>query len=226
MKLNRYNQFIREFIENSDNILDNKMVELKDLVNSISDGHNMIYEWENKNDHELVINFTINNLTITYQFDIDSLYVQKVVGGTVDFHETVESIEQGLGMIEKDIHMVMGIGESYTGQWDSSINDTEINDLAPTIERVQEFFSRLHEEDLILHISKIEKILQNYDKVVISFIIDLLLYGSESDIEQLEVSIINLGDDIMYKYGTEPKMVINAMTDVFEYTSRYVDITE
>jgi hypothetical protein len=226
MKLNRYNQFIREFIENSDNILDNKMVELKDLVNSISDGHNMIYEWENKNDHELVINFTINSLTITYQFDIDSLYVQKVVGGSVDFHETVESIDEGLSMIEKDIHMVMGIGESYVGQWDSSITDSDVNDLAPTIEKVQEFFSRLHEEDLILHIAKIEKILQNYDKKVRSFIIDLLLYGSDSDIAQLEESIINLGDDIMYQYGTEPRMVLNAMSDVFEYASRYVNITE
>lgn len=218
--LKRYNQFIREFIENSDNILDAKMNELRDLINSVSDGQNMIYEWENKNDHELIVNFTYNNLAITYQFDIDSLYVQKVVGGAVDFHQEVESIDEGLDMIEKDIHMVMGISESYIGQWDSSIKEEDVESILDNIKKCQKRFSRLHEEDLLLHSRKLEKLLRNYDRKTISFIIDLLLYSTPDD--NIIEEVINLGDDIMYRYGTEPRMVLNAISDALEYATRFI----
>jgi hypothetical protein len=47
-------KLFEEFIENSDNIIDAKMSEIRDLIEGISDeGHNLIYEWENKDNHEL-----------------------------------------------------------------------------------------------------------------------------------------------------------------------------
>ena len=70
--IKKYNQFIREFVEDSNSIVDAKMQELNDLINSISDGEpsqNLIYEWENKNDHALVVNFTNNDVSIRYEFD-------------------------------------------------------------------------------------------------------------------------------------------------------------
>ncbi len=107
--IKKWNQFIREFIENSENIIDLKMQSIKEIIDGVSDGQNIIYEWENKNDHQLLINFTTGELSIRYEFDIDDLIVSKIVGETIDFKENVESISEGLDIIEKDIHMVMNI---------------------------------------------------------------------------------------------------------------------
>jgi len=104
-----WNQFIREFIENSDNIIGVKMQEIKNLIDGVSDGQNIVYEWENKNDHQLLVNFTKDELSIRYEFDIDDLIIKKIVGDTIDFTNKVQSISAGLSTIEKDIHMVLSI---------------------------------------------------------------------------------------------------------------------
>ena len=112
--IKKWSQFIREFVEDSNSIVDAKMQELNDLINSISDsepGQNLIYEWENKNDHELIVNFTNNDVSIRYEFDIDDLYITKFAGETIDFEQPVESIDEGLDIIEKDIQMILNISE-------------------------------------------------------------------------------------------------------------------
>jgi hypothetical protein len=109
--IKKYNQFIREFVENG-NYIDSKMQELKDLVDNVTDGQNIIYEWENKKDHELIVSFSTDNLSIKYDFDIDDLLVTKTAGGTIDFQTSVESIDEGLELIEKDIQSILGISES------------------------------------------------------------------------------------------------------------------
>jgi endo-1,4-beta-D-glucanase Y len=107
--IKKWNQFIREFIENSDNIIDIKMQEIRNLIDGVSDGQNIVYEWENKDDHQLLVNFTKDDLSIRYEFDIDDLIITKIVGDTVDFTNNVTSIGDGLMTIEKDIHMVLSI---------------------------------------------------------------------------------------------------------------------
>ena len=107
--IKKWNQFIREFIENSDNMIDIKMQEIRNLIDGVSDGQNIVYEWENKEDHQLLVNFTKDDLSIRYEFDIDDLMVTKIVGDTVDFTNNVTSIVDGLMTIEKDIHMVLSI---------------------------------------------------------------------------------------------------------------------
>ena len=112
--IKKWNQFIREFVENSNSVVDAKMQELSDLINSISDNdnsQNLIYEWENKNDHELIINFNDDNVSIRYEFDIDDLYLTKFAGETVDFEQPVGSIDEGLDIIEKDIQLILNISE-------------------------------------------------------------------------------------------------------------------
>ena len=91
--IKKYNQFIREFIETT-GFVDTKMQELKDLIDGVSDGENIIYEWENKEDHQLLVNFTTGELSLRYEFDIDDLNVTKIAGDTVDFKTDVESIEE------------------------------------------------------------------------------------------------------------------------------------
>ena len=117
--IKKWNQFIREFVENSNSVVDAKMQEISDLINSISDNdpnQNLIYEWENKNDHELIINFNDDNVSIRYEFDIDDLYLTKFAGETVDFEQPVGSIDEGLDIIEKDLQMILNISEKVKSQ--------------------------------------------------------------------------------------------------------------
>jgi hypothetical protein len=113
--IKKWNEFIREFVENG-NYIDAKMQELKDLVDNVTNGQNIIYEWENKSDHELIVSFSTDDLSIKYDFDIDDLLVTKTAGGTIDFQSNVESIDEGLEMIEKDIQSILGISERVKAQ--------------------------------------------------------------------------------------------------------------
>ncbi len=108
--IKKWNEFIREFVE-STGLIDAKMQELKDLIDGMTDGQNLIYEWENKDDHQLLVNFTSGDLSIRYEFDIDDLYFTKIAGDTVDYKKDVESMEEGLDLIEKDIQSILGIDE-------------------------------------------------------------------------------------------------------------------
>ena len=109
--IKKFTEFIREFVDVTDSILDAKMQEIKDLVDNIG-GQAFMYEWENKNDHELFINFTNNELVLRYEFDIDDLMLKKIASNVVDFETKVDSIDEGLDIIEKDIHSILGVSEN------------------------------------------------------------------------------------------------------------------
>lgn len=120
--IKNWSQFINENVVNPDSYIDLKMQEIKELIESVEDVGALIYEWENKNDHQLYVNFSINGLSIRYEFDIDRMHVTKTAGETLDFSEDVESVEEGVEIIEKDIHSIIGIsekartpGEKYKG---------------------------------------------------------------------------------------------------------------
>lgn len=108
-------KLFREFIENHDNVIDVKMQELKDLIDGMSD-NSIVYEWQNKSDHEVVVNFSTTELSVKYEFDIDEMYVAKFVGNVCDFQTSVESIDEGLEIIEKDIQGILGIAERTKSQ--------------------------------------------------------------------------------------------------------------
>lgn len=108
----KYLKSIREFVETGDGLINAKMHELKDLVSNISDGQNIIYEWQNEDDHRLSVNFSTGNMSIKYEFDIDKLHIVKIAGDTMDFETDVESIDEGLEIIERDIQMILGISEN------------------------------------------------------------------------------------------------------------------
>jgi hypothetical protein len=114
--IKNWNQFIREFIENSDNLIDAKMSELNDLISNVSDGTNIMYQWENKDNHELIINFLFNDMSVRYELDIDGLNLSKFANDVLDFNESIESIDEALDIIEKDIHNILGISEAKKGR--------------------------------------------------------------------------------------------------------------
>jgi hypothetical protein len=114
--IKKWNEFIREFVENSDSLIDIKMTEIKELIDSVGGGHNLLYEWQNKNDHEIIINFNWDDLSIRYEFNIDNMNIIKIVSEQMDFQQDVDSIDEALDIIEKDIHNIIGISEAKRGR--------------------------------------------------------------------------------------------------------------
>lgn len=110
----RHLKLFEEFTENKPSIIDAKMTELKELIDSVDDG--LLYEWENKNDHEVIINFNFNNDSIKYELKLDEMYIIKIVNEEIDFQENIESVDEGLDIIEKDIHDILGISEAKRGR--------------------------------------------------------------------------------------------------------------
>lgn len=217
--IKKWDQFIREFVEN-DSIIDVKMQELKDLVEGISSGQNFIYEWENKNDHQLLVNFSTGELSIRYEFDIDDLIITKVVGETIDFTENVESIDEGLDMIEKDIQMILGISES--SEYDSSIEEHEVENVIKRILDFSKIGAMDNSADTEGIVEDMEEALSMFDKETIDLVIDTILFGEDDKSwkEWAIKEIIRVGDKIMSKYGTEPMQVLNAYDEAFNYLRR------
>ena len=223
--IKKWDQFIREFVEN-DSIIDVKMQELKDLVEGISSGQNFIYEWENKNDHQLLVNFSTGELSIRYEFDIDDLIITKVVGETIDFTENVESIDEGLDMIEKDIQMILGISES--SEYDSSIEEHEVENVIKRILDFSKIGAMDNSADTEGIVEDMEEALSMFDKETIDLVIDTILFGEDDKSwkEWAIKEIIRVGDKIMSKYGTEPMQVLNAYDEAFNYLRRNFDWEE
>ena len=67
--IKKWNQFINENVTNPDSYLDMRMQEIKDLLDNTENSDTLIYEWENKDDHELFINFSANGMNVRYEFD-------------------------------------------------------------------------------------------------------------------------------------------------------------
>ena len=113
--LKTWMEFNEAFIDNSESLIDVKMTELNELLRSISGENNetFIYEWENKDDHQLNVTFEWKGTSIKYEFDVDQLYISKYAGNNLDFQKDVESIDEGLDIIEKDIHLIVGISEKF-----------------------------------------------------------------------------------------------------------------
>ena len=218
--IKKWNQFIREFVEN-DSIIDVKMQELKDLVDGMSDGQNIIYEWENKEDHQLSISFSTGELSIKYEFDIDDLMVTKTAGDTIDFDTKVESIDEGLDMIEKDIQSILGISES--DQYSSSIKEHETENVIKRILNFSKIGVMDNTADAEGIVEDMEKSLSSFDEETIDLVIDTILFSDDSKSwkEWISKEIIRVGDKVMSKYGTEPMQVLNAYDTAFSYLRKH-----
>jgi hypothetical protein len=71
------------------------MQEIKDMLVGV-DGQTLIYEWENKNDHDCPGKFHYWFSSIKYEFDIDDLTVSKIVGMNWDTSD-IDSVDKGIG---------------------------------------------------------------------------------------------------------------------------------
>jgi hypothetical protein len=222
-----WNEFIREFVENSESVIDAKMGELNDLISNLSDGNNIMYQWENKDNSELIINFLFNDLSIRYELKIKDLKITKVVGESIDFSIEISSIDEALDIIEKDIHNILGISENYRSNWDSSIKRSEVLPIIDKIVSISNLSIADSEPDIEGLIENLMNSLSIYDQIVVDEVIDLMLFnypyvGKEYIINK----IIELGDRVFEKEGTEPSMVLRAFEDAFNELSNHYYISE
>ena len=128
--IKRWNQFIREFVEDSNNIdsiINDRMDKLEMKISNIKESDPntiLIYKYDNQNDSRVIVNFTYDDLSIKYDFDIDGkndvpgrpLYLTKYAGDVIDFEGPVKTIVEGLDIIEKEIQMILNISEKVKAQ--------------------------------------------------------------------------------------------------------------
>ena len=79
-----------------------KMSELKDIISNITDNE-VLYEWENKFDHQLFITFSYNENYIKYELNVNDLYLKKFNNENLIYDNTLSSLEDGLNIIYKEV---------------------------------------------------------------------------------------------------------------------------
>jgi len=212
----RFLEFVQE-----DSYIDAKLEELEDLVSSFTEGKDLMYEWENKNDHQVIITYQVNGDSTKFEMDLDSNSIIKTQNDKVVLQEEIDSVESGLDMIEKEIQSDLGIYERYSPQWDSSIEEDEANRIVYQMKKFQSNYNQSDQmgEQLV---EVLKRKLSHYDEINMDFVIDALLFDDASD--ETAQNIIRTGDIIMNKFGTEPQMVVNAFEDAFSVLSRYVNM--
>lgn len=218
-------KLFEEFESESFNIdfIEAKMSELEDILPINID---FKYSIDRINSQGvLVINLYIldTGISLDWTIDLDDPNIQLVAKGEDVFGEDIShtsyskkvfDVDEALDMVEKEIYEICDISESYVSQWDSSIKSRDVEDILPEIYQVQKF---IHESDENFD-TKISSILKPFDKIVKNYISDMFLFSDDVSIDE----IIELGDKIMNRYGTEPEQVINAIEEVISYFSRFL----
>ena len=220
-RIHTFEKFL-EFVEFKSSYIDAKLEELEELVKSFTEGKDLMYEWKNKDDHQVVITYQLNGDATKFEMDLDSGLVIKTHNDKIVLEEEIEYEEEGLDIIEKEIQKDLNISENYSPQWDSSIEKDEANRIIYQCQQIQNKLDFNDETRLQELIELCENRLKNYDKIVIDFVIDRIFFDDASD--EFSDELIKTGDIIMNKFGTEPRMVVNAFEDCFSVLGRYVDI--
>ncbi len=96
----KFIKLIKEFKEND--LIESKMSELKDIISNITDNE-VLYEWENKFDHQLFITFSYNENYIKYELNVNDLYLKKFNNENLIYDNTLSSLEDGLDIIYKEV---------------------------------------------------------------------------------------------------------------------------
>lgn len=105
-------------------------------------------------------------------------------------------------------------------KWSSSLKEEQIIDLLPKIYQVQKYILDSKNN----YTDKIESILEPYDRIVRDFLVELFTinYWFSEQNKELANIIIELGDKVMTRFGTEPRQVLNAIENVISYFSRFL----
>jgi len=208
---------IREFKNyNQVEYVESRIQELKDMVDNLED---FTFSSElHVHNGVITISITVQDkeFEISYSNDGTLRYDGKEIG--------ISSIDDGLNRIETEIKNIAGLDENLG--YDSSITLDQVSAIEPKIKKIQSRFDNYNKELDMSHqqvnqiVENLEDRLRGFDEIVSEYIIDLLIFDIWTD--NVPNEIIELGDKIIERYGTEPKMVMDAFEIAFDYLSEFV----
>ncbi len=103
--------------------------------------------------------------------------------------------------------------ESFSNGFDSSIKKEDAKKYNTLLTTMRSKIESIEDEEKFSELEEnFEKRLEVYDDEVKDFIIDNIFYNNEEDLSD---KLIELGDLVFSKHGTEPKQVLNAIDDVY-----------
>jgi hypothetical protein len=179
--IKKFDTFIKESKDQS-SVIDEKMSELSDLIKNSTNDTNFMYQWEDKEEMELVINFVIDESSYRFEFDIDDLFLIKIVGNKIDYTKKVSSIEDGLDMIEKDIQKITGLEESIL--LENNLEDDNISKICDLILSIDE--SKIDSNSEMPLIDILDTHLNDIDDKLRKEIIDITLFNMFDKHELIE----------------------------------------
>ena len=103
--------------------------------------------------------------------------------------------------------------EAFVGEWNSSIKESDATSYNTLLNELCEKINSIEDESKKTELEEeCNKRLDVYDKEIKDFVVDSIFYnGTKNYI----VDIIELGDQVISKYGTEPIQVLNAIDDCY-----------
>ena len=153
----------RKFLESTEELVNvdyvnGKMDELKDII--MDNGEDFQFEWsiDEKSgsgvESQGQLNITLTSSIITkFEFDLDSLKLEKLIDDEVEFSEVVDSIDEGLDIIEKEIYHYIGVSENKMNestQWLPPSMLRELNQLSQRnddIGKLARIVNKLRDQD-------------------------------------------------------------------------------
>jgi len=100
----KFIKLIKEFKEND--LIESKMSELEDIISNITDNE-VLYEWENKFDHQLFITFSYDDNHIKYELNVNDLFLKKFNNENLIYDKTLFTLEDGLDIIYKEVTKIV-----------------------------------------------------------------------------------------------------------------------
>ena len=178
--IKKFSHYILESKDNS--IIDAKLDELSDLLKNSSNKTDLMYQWEDEEESELIINFMIDNKSYRYEFELDDLFLIKIIENKIDYTKKVSSIDEGMDMIEKETQDIINVNEDILNE-DLDKSDVEV--IAELILSVDEKSIDRNDSSVPL-IEILETELNNIDEKLRSEIIDLALFNMFDKNELIE----------------------------------------
>jgi len=103
--------------------------------------------------------------------------------------------------------------EAFVGEWNSSIKESDATSYNTLLNELCEKINSIEDESKKTELEEeCNKRLDVYDKEIKDFVVDSIFYNGTKDYIG---DIIELGDQVISKYGTEPIQVLNAIDDCY-----------
>jgi hypothetical protein len=116
-RVQNFSKFVNENYSNPDmGYIESKLAELEELVKSFSEEKNLRYRTRNKRGNLIIISFALGDYKVEYEYTIKGGTIVKTLDGEVEFEKNVDSVDEGLEVLEEDIKKSLSITEKKSNK--------------------------------------------------------------------------------------------------------------